>query len=53
MRKLIVRLISPWTTEVDAESALFSTRVSAAEAALLCEWAPTDELFTLPGQNAI
>ena len=53
MPKLIVRLISPWKTEIETDSALFSARVPASEAdALVCEWAPSVELFTFPRRKA-
>lgn len=53
MSKLQVRLISPWTTRVETESAVFSTEISTEQAdALLCEWAPSPELFTFPRRKA-
>ena len=53
MRKLMVRLISPWTKEVDTESAFFSSKVRSDDAdALLCEWAPSDELFSFSRRKA-
>ena len=53
MSKLMVRLISPWTKEMDTESAFFSSEIPEADAdALLCEWAPSDELFSFPRRKA-
>lgn len=52
-RKLQVRLISPWTKEVDTEEAFFSVDIPAEEAdALLSEWSPSPELFTFPRRKA-
>jgi hypothetical protein len=53
MKKLQVRLISPWTTRVETESAVFSTDIPTQRAdALLCEWAPSTELFSFPRRKA-
>lgn len=51
--KLKIRLISPWTEKVETPSAIFSTSIGVDEAdALLCEWAPSPELFTFPRRKA-
>lgn len=51
--KLQVRLISPWTKCVETEEAIFSVNFPADKAdALLCEWAPSPELFTFPRRKA-
>jgi hypothetical protein len=53
MKKLQVRLKSPWTDRVETELALFSRQIPADEAdALLCEWAPDDELVTFGKRKA-
>lgn len=47
--KLQVRLISPWQTYIETETAVFSVEIPTERAdALLCEWAPSPELFTFP-----
>lgn len=52
-RKLQVRLVSPWTEEVDTEEAYFSAKIPTEEAdALLSEWSPSPELFTFPRRKA-
>ena len=51
--KLQVRLISSWTKEIETETSVFSSRIPTEEAdALLCEWAPSNELFTFPRRKA-
>jgi len=51
--KLQVRLKSPWTDRVETELAVFSRDIPTERAdALLCEWAPDDELFSFPGRKA-
>lgn len=53
MNKLQVRLVSPWQSEVETETAVFSVRIPTEKAdALLCEWAPSSELFTFPRRKA-
>ena len=53
MTKLQVRLKSPWAERVDTELAVFSRDIPAEQAdALLCEWAPDDELFRFPRLKA-
>lgn len=48
-----VRVISPWLKELRAGDTLFSASLPAAEAdALLCDWAPSDELFAFPRRKA-
>jgi hypothetical protein len=53
-RTLHVRLLRPFgPEEVEIEGARFSTEISREDAdALLCEWAPYDELFDFPGPSA-
>ena len=51
--KLKVRLISPWQTYAETENAIFSVDIPTDKAdALLCEWAPSAELFTFPRRKA-
>jgi len=51
--KLQVRLISPWQTYTETETAVFSADIPEKKAdALLCEWAPHLELFTFPRRKA-
>jgi hypothetical protein len=51
--RLQVRLRSPWTDRVETELAVFSRDIPAERAdALLCEWAPDDELFSFPRRKA-
>ncbi len=53
MSKLQVRLISPWTTRIETEDAVFCTQIPTDRAdALLCEWAPSPELFAFPRRKA-
>ncbi len=53
MEKLQVRLISPWTSHLETETAIFSRDINTANAdALLSEWAPSEELFTFPRRKA-
>ncbi len=51
---LRVRLVRPFgPLDIETPQALFSTRIAAADAdALLCEWAPTDELLSFDGPSA-
>ena len=52
-KKLQIRLISPWQTYTETETAVFSTEIPTEKAdALLCEWAPSPELFTFPRRKA-
>jgi hypothetical protein len=52
-KKLQVRLISPWQTYTETESAVFSADILSEKAdALLCEWAPSPELFAFPRRKA-
>ena len=52
-RKSKILLRSPWTRFVETETAIFSADFSGEEAdALLCEWAPSDELFSFSGPKA-
>jgi hypothetical protein len=52
-QKLQIRLISPWTERVETDEAVFSVDISTERAdALLCEWAPSPELFTFPRRKA-
>ncbi len=52
-RKLHVRLISPWSSRIETDEAIFDCELAAENAdALLCEWAPSDELFTFPRRKA-
>ncbi|HQZ64176.1 MAG TPA: glycosyltransferase family 10 [Planctomycetaceae bacterium] len=51
--KLQVRLISPWQTYTETETAVFSADIPEKKAdALLCEWAPHPELLTFPRRKA-
>jgi hypothetical protein len=51
--KLQVRLLSPWRKFAETSTAVFSADTPADKAdALLCEWAPSDELFTFPRRKA-
>ena len=51
--RLQVRLKSPWTDRVETELAVFSHDIPVEQAdALLCEWAPDDELFSFPRRKA-
>ena len=51
--KLQVRLISPWQTYTETDTAIFSRDMPVEKAdALLCEWAPHPELFTFPRRKA-
>ena len=53
VKKLQVRLISPWTSHLETETAIFSREITVANAdALLAEWAPSDELFSFSGRKA-
>lgn len=53
VRKLHVRLISPWSRRIETDEAIFDCELTAEKAdALLCEWAPSDELFTFPRRKA-
>jgi hypothetical protein len=47
-------VVRPWGPfELEVEGFHFSTQISAPEAdALVCEWAPSDELFTFSGPSA-
>lgn len=48
-----IRLISPWMEDLRVGDALFSRHIPAEEAdALLCDWAPSPELFTFPRRKA-
>ena len=50
---LRVRLISPWSARIVVDDMLFDTAIPADEAdALLCYWAPSEELFTFPRRKA-
>ncbi len=55
MSRLKVRWIRPWGhAELAVEGATFSTAlVSSAADALLCEWAPSDELLNFPGPASV
>ena len=53
MAKLQVRLKSAWTERFETPRAVFSRDLPAQQAdALLCEWAPDDELFSFRGRKA-
>ena len=50
---LKVRLLSPWTRRVETSSAVFDRDIKFEDAdALLCEWAPHEELFRFPRRKA-
>jgi len=49
-----IRLLSPWRQEYRTSRYLFSRNIpSDAADALLCEWAPHDELLTFQGPKAL
>lgn len=51
--RLQVRVISPWFGRLETETAVFSVDIPRSEAdALLCDWAPSDELATFPRRKA-
>jgi len=51
--RLQVHLKSPWSGRIETELAVFSPDIPLEQAdALLCEWAPTPELFTFPRRKA-
>jgi hypothetical protein len=51
--RLQVHLKSPWSGRIENELAVFSPDIPLEKAdALLCEWAPTPELFTFPRRKA-
>jgi hypothetical protein len=53
VRKLQVRVISPWFQEMETDEVFFSVKIHAETAdALLCDWAPAPELFTFPRRKA-
>ena len=53
MRKNKIRLLSPWSDYIETEKVIFSADFDCSEAdALLCEWAPSEELFDFPGPKA-
>jgi hypothetical protein len=53
MPKLQIRVISPWFGELETEDAFFSVNLPTEKAdALLCDWAPSDELITFPRRKA-
>jgi hypothetical protein len=48
-----VRVVSPWFGELLTASAFFSVNIAPENAdALLCDWAPSDELFSFPRRKA-
>jgi hypothetical protein len=52
-KKLQVRVVSPWFGELDTEEAFFSVNLPTEKSdALLCDWAPSEELFTFPRRKA-
>lgn len=51
--RLQVHLKTPWSGRIETELAVFSPDIPLEKAdALLCEWAPTAELFTFPRRKA-
>lgn len=53
LKKIQVRLISPWSPRLETEHAVFSAQLGAEDAdALLCMWAPSSELATFPRRKA-
>ncbi len=51
--KLQVRLVSPWQKYCETSTAVFSSSIPIEKAdALLCEWAPDEELFSFPRRKA-
>jgi hypothetical protein len=51
--RLQVHLKSPWSGRIETEQAVFSPDIPLEKAdALLCEWAPTPELFSFPRRKA-
>jgi len=55
MSRLKVRWIRPWGhAELAVAGATFSTALASSAAdALLCEWAPSDELLNFPGPASV
>ena len=52
-RKLQVRVVSPWFGQLETDEVFFSSQLSQHEAdALLCDWAPSEELFDFPRRKA-
>jgi hypothetical protein len=50
---LQVRVVSPWFGELATDRAFFSTQIPLETAdALLCDWAPSAELFSFPRRKA-
>jgi hypothetical protein len=48
-----VRVMSPWDKYLQLETTLFDTRIKSEDAdALLCYWAPSEELFNFTGPKA-
>ena len=51
--KIQIRVVSPWFGELETSDAFFSVNLPVEKAdALLCDWAPSDELFTFPRRKA-
>ncbi len=51
--RLQVHLKSPWSVRIETNLAVFSNDIPLEKAdALLCEWAPSPELFTFPRRRA-
>ena len=50
---LQVKVVSPWFGSLETTEAFFSSRIASEDAdALLCDWAPSDELLTFKGRKA-
>jgi hypothetical protein len=48
-----VRVVSPWFGELSTPSAFFSVNIAPENAdALLCDWAPSEELLSFPRRKA-
>lgn len=48
-----IRLLSPWSKRIETREAIFSSDFEVTEAeALLCEWAPSEDLFNFSGAKA-
>lgn len=51
--KFKIRVVSPWFQSMETEEAILSTKIPIKDAdALLCDWAPSEELFEFPRRKA-
>jgi hypothetical protein len=50
---LKVRMLSPWSTQIETENTVFSAEIPASVAdAMLCVWSPAEEMFSFEGPRA-